>query len=139
MIEFLADYDKPANGIVSKDGSKLLIYFAGGGTRCYMLKENTYLDECVKTPKYNPSDYVTSELVQIGLIKLDDILKELEELRSYKKSVECGQARTQEICRQTLTNQTGYNKVPRPIIDNSTTEKVFNTGFGINTDDENSF
>ena len=139
MIEFLADYGKPASGIVSKDGSKLLIYFDGGVTRCYALEMPIFLDDVVKQPTYNPSDYVTSELVQIGLIKLDDILKELEELRAYKKSVECGQARTQEICRQTLTNQTGYNKVPRPIIDNSTTEKVFNTGFGINTDDENSF
>ena len=81
MIEFLADYDKPANGIVSKDGSKLLIYFDGGGVKCYALKDNYYLDESVKTPMYNSSDYVTSELVQVGLIKLDDILKELEELR----------------------------------------------------------
>ena len=119
MILFRADYERPANAITSKDGKKLLIFFDGGGTQCYLLGVpiKDYSDWS-KTENYNPTDYVTSELVQIGLIKLDDILKELEELKQYKRSVECDQARTQEICRQALTNQTGYNKVPREPVDN---------------------
>lgn len=81
--------DKVASGLISTNGKRLVIAFEGGGQQTFALEKPFTCNFDYAT--YNAKDYKTEELVEVGLIKLSDILDELDSLREYKKKHECAQ------------------------------------------------